>query len=171
MESKYKIEMAKWALLSCLVVISVFSVRYAVGQSSQTDPRKHAERSIDSITYTLDAGVPQGNDIPYSISVKNDGKSAVNLDLNVRLVKTTFKGNPLSRVVSPGDSTVENISSKSFRKTLSAGKAWQFKYAIQQPSTNNSPKDTSRVYYSIQIASENKPLVGLPIVINKSNIE
>lgn len=111
----------RWALAGALVGLGLVGLNRAIGQSTPLGGGPTVQVAGLNLQGRFDTdSLPK---LRLEVTVKNPTRREVSLDQKVSLVKLQFKGNPLSRTVTPGDRVMTEVETASLRGTIQPGES------------------------------------------------
>lgn len=150
-----------WACVGAIAGIAVLGVHLATAQS----PTAKLPPAIDGWRTTIRYDSKVWPTMKFTVSFTNVEKQAREVRAVAKLVKSEFKGNPMSRVVLPNDQVESDLETKSLSGSVAAGKttnlALNFKTKLEtkEKATIGMP----RTSYVVVIESGGKELARIGV--------
>ncbi len=143
-----------WALIGAITGIAVVGVHLATAQS----PAGNLKPAVDGWRVSARYDSKIWPEMKFSVSIENTEKKARDAQMSAKLVRTEFKGNPMSRVVGPGDRVEKELAAVSLSGKVDAGKTrgWTVSFK-HRPEASDKP-GIFPTTYMISIESDGKVL-------------
>lgn len=147
---------SKWALVGGIAALGVVGLRVAIAQDKLARPLPPPEGL--KVTGKYEPGDwPQ---MRFAATFQNTSAVQREVRGTATLVKTVFKGNPLSRVMLPGDREASELEQRAFQFTLKAGgerlMAFVFETKPEEPAREPG---LPRVSYSLRLMTDDGRLL------------